>query len=280
MTRTDQPQIQGPDPLAVKPRPPFSSHVLEENMVSRVERIEFDENRFVIRKTNRTRPFLSWRTFLMQSCASREFSNLKWLCEAGIPCVRPLDWGETRVLGCAPRCYLVTEFVDARNLQAVIAALPQSRSSNTAMRRVLVTKFGELTAAVHRLGVLSTTLQPRNVLVGGDPRNPHLLLCDQPAMIAWPHSVHATRRAEIDLYDVAFSLGRRREFSHTERYRLLLGYTDGDRAAVRRIWRKLFRRPRWVHRMLKSLPLAVCRHSWSPWGRRGSKIRRPVQSPI
>ena len=50
-------------------------------------------------------------------------------------------------------------------------------------------------------------------------------------------SIVGRRIAGYDVYDIAFSPPRCRDFSATERWRLLLAYTGGDRAAVRELWR-------------------------------------------
>lgn len=238
------------------PRPPFRARVLQEDVCSRVERIE-TEQVAVVRKTHRPRLWLLWRTFLVRSRGAREYANLARLSDAGVRCVRPLAWSEARLLGCAPVSYLVTEYVDARNLRDVLALLPAGVRATSAARRALATRYGELARELHCAGFLSTTLQPRNVLVCGDPQDPHLRLCDQPALVVWPRSVHLSHLAAIDLYDMAFSSHRQRDFSRAERFRILRAYVAGDRTAARRIWRALSGRSSRVHRAYKQLTRGV-----------------------
>lgn len=255
-----------PDPEPVAPEasdalePPYTALVLKEDPTSRVERIATRAGP-VLRKTYRPRPFLLWRTFLARSKGAREHRNLALLCAAGIDCVRPVGCGETRVLGLVTQSWVATEYLEgARDLKALFATLRPIDATRAPLRRTLLQRYGELLRALHRAGFCSNTLQPRNVLSTGPDPTARLVICDQPALIAFPRSVHASWIGNIDLFDVAYSPQRQRDFAAAERYRLTLAYCAGDRAEARRLWRKLSARSEWRHRAIKAGVSAVFGH--------------------
>lgn len=223
------------------------SRILKEELCARVEVLEID-GRPVVRKTYYSRPFLLWRTFLLTSRAAREYRNLAAIHAAGVACVRPVSWSETRVCGCVPSCAVLTDYVaDAPSLEEVM------RAPDTGVRRELATAVGRLIGDLHRAGIVSCRITPRNFLVPGGARSPHgLMLCDQPAAVRFRDSVVGRSAALIDLYDMAFSPSRLQMFSCTERLRMLIAYTEGERATARTLWRKLRRRPRWWNRSVRS----------------------------
>ncbi|MBX3463519.1 MAG: hypothetical protein KF830_10125 [Planctomycetes bacterium] len=195
----------------------------------------------VIRKTyhNRGRRWL--QTFGRRSRAAREFANLSAVAAAGVLCTEALCWRERRRFGCVDESTLVTRLLpDSRPLKQVLRQLDPA--TQFATRRALIAAAGRKVARLHRHGFLWCTAMPRNVLVVGDPRAARLAVCDVPSGIIFDHALAGSSLALIDLFDAAFSPSRRADFSATERLRWLLAYCDGDRAAARRLWRRLDRR--------------------------------------
>jgi hypothetical protein len=212
----------------------------------------------VFRKTYRLSGLRRLRTFLSRSKAAREFANLQRLHDVGIAATEPLDWGETRRLGFVTSAFVDTRWIpSAVDLRRLLADRSPTTATNMHSRRQLATAYGALAASLHRHGLLSSTLQPRN-LVGLDGgleggQRCELLLCDQPSLMDFGRGIHGGRLAWIDLFDIAFSPPRCRDFSKTERLRLLRAYTGEDRELLRRLWNKLTRRPAWLHQVLREL---------------------------
>ena len=91
------------------------------------------------------------------------------------------------------------------------------------------------------------------------------MLCDLPYAFHFRGSILGRRLAGYDVYDIAFSPPRCRDFSAAERWRLLLAYTDGDREAVRALWRRLSQRNRRLHRLFKEWLTGLENHIRLPW---------------
>lgn len=231
--------------------------LIKEDPHARVERLDTARGE-VVRKTYTVPASVRWRTFLTTSRGRREHRNLTWLVEAGVPAVRPLDWGEERRAGCVTRSWVETEYLEgARDLRRLVregkhVAMAGPRAWPRVLERV-----GALARACHRAGLVSTTMQTRNLLVAGEAEDPVVVLCDQPSLVRLPGSVWGGRLAAIDLYDLAFSASRRRDFSRAERYRLVLAYAGGDRRLSRRLWRRLSGRRRLAHKAAKGLVRGV-----------------------
>ncbi len=248
-----------PLPAPFELREPFALRVLQEDPDSRVEQIDSPDGR-VVRKWYRTPRWLRWRSFGVRSRGGREFANLARIRAAGVPCVRPIAWGEHRRWGCVAVSYLVTEYLgEAPSLERALGALAVGGDTRSKCRRRLLQCYGSIVGALHRGGMASTTLQPRNVLVEGEVANGALRLCDQPVLLACRGSIVGGRLAQVDVYDMAFSARRRSSCTRAERMRLLLAYADGDRRLARRLWRALAGRPRALHHLQKELTRALAR---------------------
>ena len=216
-----------PRPQFALPRPPYSAVVIKDEPLTRVERVATEAGT-VVRKVYRSRPFLLWRTFLQIARARREHHNLERIGRAGVPCVRPVSWRQMRALGCVVESEIVTVFEpEAVSLKQVLA---ESSSDSCEERRELVVETGRLLRSLHGAGFLSCRFTPRNVLVLGEASQRRLMLCDLPYAFHFRQSILGRRIAGFDIFDIAFSSPRRRDFSATERLRLLLAYTDGDRS--------------------------------------------------
>ena len=235
------------------PPTPYEALVLKDERDTRVERIRLDGVE-VVRKVYRTRPFLLWRTLGLASRAERERNNLAAVHGAGVPCVRPLAWSETRRFGCVVQSTLITEFVaDAPSLKEWLGRL----RGDDRVRMALARGLGRLLATLHEHGFLGCRITPRNVLVAGDPGAARLLLLDLPEAIGFGRSIHGRAVATIDLYDAALSASRRAQFSSSERLRILLAYCGGDRDAARALWRRCARRSRAGNRARKGWRAAI-----------------------
>ena len=217
----------------------------------------------VVRKTYRNLGLRWLQSFGRRSRAEREFDNLSTVAHAGVGCTPPRGWFEHRRFGCVDESTLVTSFVPgSHTLKQVLAGLPHGRT-----RHRLVAAMGNLVARLHRGGFLWGTPMPRNVLVVGDPARAELAVCDTPAGIHLGRSLHGSRLALIDLFLAAFSPSRRVDFSAAERLRWLRAYCDGNRALIRRLWRRLARRG--VFRNEASRAFAMSWHNY---------ILRPMRS--
>jgi tRNA A-37 threonylcarbamoyl transferase component Bud32 len=193
----------------------------------------------VVRKTYRNRGLRWLQSFGRRCRAQREFDNLGVVARAGVGCTPARGWFERRRFGCVDESTLVTSFVpESSTLKQVLAVLPRRERT----RAQLATAMGHLVARLHRSGFLWGTPMPRNVLVVGDPTRAQLAVCDTPAGIFLGRSLHGSRLALIDLFLAAFSPSRCIDFSAAERLRWLRAYCDGDRPAIRRLWRQLARR--------------------------------------
>ena len=247
---------------------PTVSTILKEELCTRVEILEEDGAR-VVRKTYRNRPFLLWRTFMVRSRAAREYRNLAAMHAAGVACVRPMSWSETRIAGCVPACVLTTEYIaDSPSLKEVMCGLRDRHA-----RKRLVTSFGQLVRQMHEQGFSSNRLTPRDCLViGDDDESRELRLCDQVMAVYHGSSIAGQRAAFVDLYDMALSQSRRELFSGTERLRMMLGYTNGDRHAARQLWRRLARRSRWFNRTVRGY-----RAFFSNYGGRTATTAEPLE---
>lgn len=230
--------------------------LIKEDPHARVERVATPRGE-VVRKTYTVARSRRWRTFLVASRGRREHRNLTWLVEAGVPAVRPIDWGEERRAGCVTTSWIETEYLEgARDLRRIVREGKWSAMADRRAWTRVLERVGELARACHLAGLVSTTMQTRNLLVGGPPEDPIVVLCDQPSLVRWPASTWGGWLGAIDLYDLAFSASRRRDFSRTERYRIVLAYTEGDRRMLRRLWRLESRR-RLVHKAVKGFARGV-----------------------
>ncbi|MFQ5504553.1 MAG: lipopolysaccharide kinase InaA family protein [Planctomycetota bacterium] len=237
--------------------PPAPRLVIKDELCARVEVCDSSSGK-VVRKTYRDRPFLLWRTFLRRARAGREFRNLSFTRDAGIPCVEPRDWGETRRLGCVPSSWLETGYVeDAIALSRVIRAMDPMDHEALSLRRRLAKEFGTLIRSLHQAGIVWGTLTTRNLLLVQQSERPRLLACDMPRAMRFGRSVLGTRRALVDLFNACFSPTRCREFSRSDRCAMLLCYCGGSRAELRRLWRALHGRSRWRNRAETGTLLAV-----------------------
>lgn len=208
----------------------------------------------VVRKTYHNHGVRWWQSCGRRSRAQREFDNLRATAAAGLPCTEALAWTEVRRHGCVDESTLLTRYLaPSRPLKAVLAELP--RDGAPATRRRLAAATGRLVARMHRAGILWCSAMPRNVLVLGDVTEAKLAICDVPAAVRVGHSLHGGRLADVDLFDAVFSPSRCRDWSTTERMRWLRAYHDGDRAAVRRSWRRLHRRTLWRHEATTALTM-------------------------
>lgn len=219
----------------------------------------------VVRKVYRNRGLRLLQSFARPSRAAREFRNLQVAAVGGLPCTPPLGFSEDRRSGCVLASTLLTlQVPDTRPLKAVLAGLPRTEM---ALRRRLLAEMGRLLARLHGIGLLWCASMPRNFLLEGPAAGARLWICDLPTAVRYPRRVPCAA-ALVDLYDAAGSPSRRRDFSRSERLHLLRAYAGGDRAAARRLWRRLARRRRPAQQLHKAMVRTWRGHlrSWLPWG--------------
>lgn len=229
----------------------------------------------VVRKTYRNLGVRWLQTCGRRSRAQREFDNLLAVARTGARCTTAVAWSAQRRFACVDSSTLVTRHLpDSRTLKQVLATSPASQHHHT--RASLVLAMGRLLAQLHRGGFLWGTAMPRNVLVLGDPHRAQLAVCDTPAGIDLRRSLHGGGLALIDLFDACFSPSRRADFSAVERFRCLLGYSDGDRTAARTLWRALARRSVLRHDAVRAI--ARTWHSYILLPLRRSHTRPPARA--
>ena len=212
-------------------------------------------------KTYSNPGWLLWRTIGQASRSAREFASLEAARLGGVPCVEPVEWDERRRFCCVLHSTLTLVFEDGmssmRDVLRGIAKRSQSTPVSLAdclQRRHCARGFGVLLRAVHEAGVLWGTVTPRNVLVrNGQIEQPSAFIaCDMPMAIRFRRPILGGRAAALDLFDAAFSPGRRSEFRRTDRMRLVMQYAQGDRVVAKALWRRLSRWPRWWQRAQKA----------------------------
>ncbi len=231
--------------------------VIKDEPFTRVEVVDSGKGALV-RKLYLTRPRLRWRTLLLPSRARREYRNLSLLEERGVPCVKVVSWSEERgLLTQVKSSCLTTRFLEGcRSLKAFFREESPEGPAGRRARRAYQVAYGRALRRLHLAGVLHGAASTRNFLATGYPDDPRVVICDVPYLAAFPRSILGKRPGNLDVYDSVFAPGRKRELSLGEKYRILSAYTGGDRALARRIWKKLFRRPRWRNKMEKALWVA------------------------
>jgi len=228
--------------------------VLKDEAATTVERLGTGAEA-VVRKTYRNLGTRWLQSFGRRARAEREFTNLRAVEAIGVPCTAAVAWSAKRRLGCVDQSTLVTRFVErSRTLKQVLAESQRGPAWRT--RAGLAAAMGRLVARLHRGGLVWGTAMPRNVLVVGDAAAAELAVCDTPAALRIGRPVLATWLGEIDVFAAAMSTSRRKDFSTTERWRWLVAYTDGDRETARRLWRRLSRRPDFVHDARRAIATA------------------------
>ncbi len=248
--------------------------VIKQEVATTVEVLGLGEAA-VVRKVYRNLGRRWLLSFGRRSRARREFDNLLAVAEIGVPCTTALAWSDRQHFLCIDESTLVTRFLaNSQSLKELLASLDRNRDAK--VRHALATGMGRLLSALHRGGFLWCTPMPRNVLVLGEPIRAELAVCDTPAGIYFGRPIQQTCLARIDLFDAAFSPSRCADYSAPERLRWLLGYCDGDRRAVRRLWRTLARRTVFRHDVSRALAIAWHTHILLPLRRRRSKPQPTV----
>lgn len=212
----------------------------------------------IVVKTYRVHGLRWLQSWWRKSRAQREHDHLATIVRAGVPCLQPLGWSAVKRVPFGFRSStLQTRFLaDSTPLKQVLRTLGRS-GGDARIRGRLAAAMGTLVADLHQAGVLWCTPMPRNVLVQGAPVQARLAVCDTPACIRTDRSLHGSRLCRIDLFLGAFSPSRRRDWSRTERLRWLLGYTRGERAAARALWRTMARRSSLQNELERAFAMVV-----------------------
>lgn len=245
--------------------------VLKRDHIATVELIGPGDNMVVV-KTYHNAGIRLLQTFARSSRARREHDHLRALFDEGVPCLEPIGWIERRRFGLVSESQLVTRLSpQCRSLKQALTSLRSDGHHRTRAR--LVAAMGSLVGDLHRRGVLWSTPMPRNVLVVGEPADARLAVSDTPACIMVGRSLHGGHLASIDLFLGAFSPSRRRDFTTTERLRWLRAYCGGDRALLRRLWRRQNRRRRPYNELLRALAM-----TWFTYVRRSANCSQRTRS--
>jgi len=218
--------------------------VLKNEPWTRVAKVS-EEGRLLVRKTYTYPAHRCWRTILQRPRAEREARALGVAEAAGIPCLRPVQFGGRRRLGGVVSSWITTVFEDhTRPLRDYLRQPPPTSVPGgwSRLRRRLGIAMAGLVRDLHQAGVVWLTLTPRNFLVKGQPEAATLLVSDMPKAICFPKSMVGKGAARLDLFDMCFAPARRLQFSRADRLGMLIRYCDGDRTAARRLWRRLCRR--------------------------------------
>jgi len=161
-----------------------------------------------VKRYHYPRPRHVWRGFLRglffgASRARAEFANLARMRKLGIQAVRPIAWGERRILHCVRSCFLITEAVpDAVSLATFVqtfSRLPLLRS-RLRVRRELLRSLAREIRRMHEAGFVHHDLFWRNVLV---------------------RPVIGPPQADFEFYFLDASLGRRIRFKALRRERIV-----------------------------------------------------------
>ncbi len=235
--------------------------VLKSEPGTRVAKVS-EEGQLLVRKTYIYPLHRRWRTILQVSRAEREALGLRAAEAAGVPCLRAVRFGGKRLLGGVLTCWITTVFEDQTTpLRDYLREPPATTHPGgwPRLRRRLGVTMAGLVRDLHGAGVLWLTFTPRNVLVKGPPEDLNLLVSDMPKSLRFGKSMLQTRAAELDLYDLCFAPQRRVQFTRPDRLAMLIRYCVGDRAAARRIWRRLCRRRRFGNTFRRRLLTGLTR---------------------
>ena len=228
--------------------------VIKDEPFTHIEIIENNDSALV-RKKYITKPGLWWRTVIFPSKAFREFRNLSLLKKKGVPCVDAVSWSEERgFLSRVCSCTVETRFVKGCvNLKKFFREVSPETKEGRKKRIAYCMAFGRILKKLHEAGIFHGAASTRNFLAHGDSKNPNVIICDVPYSISFRRSIRGKFIGELDLYDALFAPSRKKEFSCTERFRILKIYTDNDSKLIQKIWKRLDKRKRWKNKMIKGM---------------------------
>ena len=182
-------------------------------------------------------------TFLKPSRARSEFRALASMRQLGINAVRPIAFGERRILRFVRSCFLITESVpDAMSLVAFIKTFGEHSASPHARRArmEILTSLARQVRHMHEMGFVHRDLFWRNVLIRptpGDRFEFYFLDASVGKRIRMAH-----RRQESIVHDIAALGVLAPDFcSKSDQLRFLLEYLDTkslgpeDRLWLRRV---------------------------------------------
>jgi len=114
-----------------------------------------------VSKIYRTPLALTWRDLFRYPQAQREFENLQFAFQQGLPVAEPLGFGLRRRVGSDWYSQLTTAFLEGTTLRDVLAR-------NGAGREELIGAAGRQVAAMHRAGIIWGTAHTGNFMVHTD----------------------------------------------------------------------------------------------------------------
>lgn len=173
---------------------------------------------------------LVWRTLFLTSRAQREFQNLEYARQRGLPVVEPINWGETRRWGCAAYSQLTMGFVDGTPLPEFMCQPGLQQS----VREDLSIQLGELMVRMHLAGVVWMTAYPRNIMVVSNP-GPSLVAFDFPYALCTGKDMQGSRFALLDLSWMMKRCVLKCQFNEALLQSFYLAYTRGAGDAAKQL---------------------------------------------
>jgi tRNA A-37 threonylcarbamoyl transferase component Bud32 len=184
----------------------------------------------LVSKIYRIPKSLIWRTLFLTSRAQREFQNLEYAYQRGLPVVEPLNWGEARQWGCAGFSQLTMGYVDGTPLPELMRQPGLQQS----VREDLTIQLGELMAGMHRAGIVWMTAYPRNIMVIPGP-GPSLVAFDFPYALCTGQDMRGSRFALLDLSWMMKRCVLKCQFNETLLQSFYLAYTGGKGDAAKQL---------------------------------------------
>lgn len=148
-----------------------------------------------VSKIYRTPLALTWRDLFRYPQAQREFENLQYAFQRGLPVAEPLGFGLSRIPGRDWYSQLTTAYLDGRTLRDLLASRADGREA-------LVGSAGRLLAEMHRAGMVWGTAHSGNFMVGGKEEET-LSAFDLPYALCTGRDMTGGRFALYDVWNMA-----------------------------------------------------------------------------
>ena len=151
-----------------------------------------------VTKIYRTPLALTWRDLFRIPQAQREFGNMQYAHDCGLPVVEPLGWGLSRRPGRDWFSQLSTVYLEGDTLREVLG-----QSGIGAERRAeLIRESGRLMAIMHARGLIWSTAHSGNIMVNPQSGR-ELTAFDLPYALCTATDMYGTRYALYDLICMA-----------------------------------------------------------------------------
>jgi len=175
-----------------------------------------------ITKIYRTPIELTWRDLFRYPQAQREFDNLQYAFQRGLPVVEPLGWALRRRPGREWFSELTIAFLEGDTLNVVL----NRPGVGKALQEELARETGKLMASMHCQGLIWGTAHGGNIMVLSQA-DPSLVAIDLPYAMCSAKDMCGTRYALYDVWSIANDC---RKACQLEKYQvdlLLAAYAAG-----------------------------------------------------